>query len=437
MPGQLNIFVHEGKIYTSLNTSSLPNDIPHKPVWDPWDDHDASPDDSTSPLTTCWAYAARPWFPLVPLNPSFDSPIFECLNHSMFSLYTEVNSQGKHLLHCDIREKWHKLGQKLLWCQELLGAGLLIPWGTCASTRSLSIWENQKKEEKESPSQWQSHESREWAAKNHSLPGKSSTATVFKWQPQDEFEGFLLRICLMKAEVLGTWGNYSNSTRLYNSFRNEWDLCDQLDPTSTPDGNWEEDQFNFLDPIPDPVPPPPPVPPSLSSFLQDIRTYFGRHEVAALSDYTKGIERFITHLRFHLGFHLMASSTRSIGGTSRPNGGTSSEVQNNSASTNGGAIRSNGGTTRSNAGSAAFESWVKKQKFNHVCNIVGDSGKDVDSISDMQKHVITCFVGYLVTLPTSQLSEIPADHWDLAPGTPLSALNAFIRVCYLNIPSQE
>ncbi|KAG1889726.1 uncharacterized protein F5891DRAFT_1198441 [Suillus fuscotomentosus] len=130
MPSQLNIFVREGKIYTSLNASSLPDDIPHEPVWDPRDDHDTSPDDSTSPLTTRWVYAARPWFPLIPLNPSFDGPIFECLNHSMFSLYTEVDSQGKHLLHRDIREKWRELEQKLLWCQELLGAGLLIPWGT-------------------------------------------------------------------------------------------------------------------------------------------------------------------------------------------------------------------------------------------------------------------------------------------------------------------
>jgi len=85
----------------------------------------------------------------------------------------------------------------------------------------------------------------------------------------------------------------------------------------------------------------------------------------------------------------------------------------------------------------AFDSWVDKQKFSHVCNIVRDSGKDVDSISDMQQHVITCFVGYLVTLPTTQLSEILSDHWDLAPGTPLSTSNVFIQVSYLDIPGQE
>jgi hypothetical protein len=121
-------------------------------------------------------------------------------------------------------------------------------------------------------------------------------ATVFEWQPQHKYGDFLLRICLIKAEGPSTWGNYSNSTRLYNSFRNEWDLCDQLDPTSTPDGDWEEDFFNVSDPIPDPLLLPPPAPPLLSSFLQDICNYFRCHEVAASSDYTEGIERFIMHL---------------------------------------------------------------------------------------------------------------------------------------------
>ncbi|KAG2756742.1 hypothetical protein P692DRAFT_20868382 [Suillus brevipes Sb2] len=130
MTGQLKIFVQEEKVFTSLTASFLPEKIPHEPAWDPRDDHNTSPDDSTSPLTTRWAYATRPWFPLVPLNPHFNGPIFETLNHLIFSLYTEVNSNGKHMLHRDIREKWHKLEQKLLWCLEILGAGLLVPWGT-------------------------------------------------------------------------------------------------------------------------------------------------------------------------------------------------------------------------------------------------------------------------------------------------------------------
>ncbi|KAG2368975.1 hypothetical protein BDR07DRAFT_1477607 [Suillus spraguei] len=126
----LNIFLWEQKIYTSFTASSLPDDIPFEPVWDPWDEHDSSLDDLNTPLTTRWVYKTHPWLPIIPLNPTFDESIFECLNHSMFSLCTELNSHGKHILHCDIREKWHKLEQKLLLCQELLGTGLLIPWFT-------------------------------------------------------------------------------------------------------------------------------------------------------------------------------------------------------------------------------------------------------------------------------------------------------------------
>jgi hypothetical protein len=130
MNNNLRVFARDGQVYTSLTTHSLPDTIPYESRWDPREDYDTSPDDSDTPLTTCWAYGARPWFPLIPLNPSFDGPIFGCLNHSRFSLHTEVDNQGKHVLHRDIWGKWADLEQKLLWCQERLGAGLLIPWGT-------------------------------------------------------------------------------------------------------------------------------------------------------------------------------------------------------------------------------------------------------------------------------------------------------------------
>ncbi|KAG0692956.1 hypothetical protein DFH29DRAFT_1007858 [Suillus ampliporus] len=117
--------------------SFLPDDIPYKPVWDPQDDHDPSLDDTTSPLTTCWAYAAHSWFPLVPLNPGFDSPIFECLNHSMFSLHTEVDSQRKYILHHDIRESWHELEKKL---PGAFGSWTPNSMGHCTSTSFCSVW---------------------------------------------------------------------------------------------------------------------------------------------------------------------------------------------------------------------------------------------------------------------------------------------------------
>ncbi|KAG2348629.1 hypothetical protein BDR05DRAFT_996001 [Suillus weaverae] len=126
---------------------------------------------------------------------------------------------------------------------------------------------------------------------SHSIPRKSNTATVFEWQPQDKFDSFLLRIRLTKAQTSTTWGNYNRSTRIYDSFHNEWDLCDVLDPTSIPDSDWEEDHF-LPDPAPSgpPLPPPLPLPPPppLSSFIQDIENYFCHHEVAPSLNYTHG-----------------------------------------------------------------------------------------------------------------------------------------------------
>lgn len=632
----LKVFCRDDKVYTSLTAHSLPEAIPHQPAWDPRDPHDSSPDDSDTPLTTRWAYAARPWLPLVPLNPDFDGPIFACLNHSAFSLRIEVDRQGKYILHRDIREKWRDLEQKLLWCQERLGAGLLVPWGTlfaraptsygyqrshvdarlakkvalrsrnsflCTSIPfslhctvadillaivaictwhimsrryrgsdrawislltddptypipaewvlelsrsfvgdlstnvprtgvfissiycpweaqlpmfeafSIPIWvcydgntavdiklhhyipspkaiadaieaqqsgqmhadsawgqthgtwgqpdngsesvvewdqawsqsglgwnldggehqlvsagpqqrvdplfpvperlsgqkpgeeyhvffarrreENKVKEAKETPTRRQSRQSRERSAMSHSIPGKSNTATVFEWQPQDEFDGFLLRIRLTKTQISTTWGNYSRSTRIYDSFRNEWDLCDALDPTSTPDGDWEEDHF-----LPVPAPSGPPPPP-LSSFMQDIENYFGHHEVAPSSNYTSGIERFASILCFHLGFQLTASTH----------------------------------TARDR--STTFEQWIQRTTWINLCKLIGDSGDDVESVADAQKRIITCFVGYLVTLPSSQLSQIPSDLWDLGPDTSLSAWNANIRVSYIHVSEQQ
>ncbi|KAG1748819.1 hypothetical protein EDD22DRAFT_850990 [Suillus occidentalis] len=596
MSNDLHVFVRDGQVYTSLTALSLPDVIPYEPPWDPREDYDRSPDDSETPLTTRWAYGTRPWFPLIPLNPSFNGPIFECLNHSWFSLLTEVDTQGKHILHRDIRGKWVDLEQKLLWCMERLGPGLLIPWGTkfprpptaygyqqshadaklakkvamrsrnaflliaatCSwhimSRRyrnpnhawtvlltddpkypipaewvlelsrsfvgdlttnvprtgvlissvylpwhgqlpmferfSIPVWvrqsssvdstlryyvpsqaaiarateapqwgqmdvsawgqpddsswgqpdansqsalgwgqdggeqpvsaapkehadslfpipqphsgqlrgedwktffarrrdANKKKEETETPARRQSRQSREWAAMNHSIPGKSSTAVVFEWQSNDEFGGFYERV----PNLLGFMTHSVT----------EWDLCDALDPTSVPDGDWEEDDFP---PPPAPSEPAPaPLPPPLSSFLRDIETHFGRYEVAPSAQYTRSVERFVSILHFHLGYQLAAS-------TSTPRGR-----------------------------STTFDDWARKTNWTHLCKLVGDDDDaNIISIPDAQKHVITCFIGYLVTLPQSQLSDIPPDLWDLGSQPSLSASNAHIRVSYTQQPKQR
>ncbi|KAG1734255.1 uncharacterized protein EDB91DRAFT_1251048 [Suillus paluster] len=235
---------------------------------------------------------------------------------------------------------------------------------------------------------------------NHGIPGKSNTAIVFEWQSQDEFNGFLLHICLTKAQIPMTWGNCSRSTRIYDLFCNEWDLCGMLDPSSIPNGNWEEDHFPAV-PTPSGPPPPPPPPPPLSSFMQDIENYFGCHRVAPSLNYTHGIERFTSILHFHLRFQLTAL------------------------------------THTAHDRSTTFEEWIQRTTWINLCKLIGDLGDNVELVADTRKHIITCFIGYLVTLPSSQLSHILSDLWDLGPNISLSALNENIQVSYIHVSEQQ
>ncbi|KAG1867185.1 hypothetical protein DFJ58DRAFT_723874 [Suillus subalutaceus] len=259
----------------------------------------------------------------------------------------------------------------------------------------------QKKEEKEMPAQRQLRQSHEHSAMNHSMPGKCSTTVVFEWQPDDEFGGFHQCIHLTKAEIPTTWMLYSKSTRVYDSFRNKWDLCNALDPTSIPNGNWEEDNFPPASAPSEPTPAPPPPPPPLSSFLKDIEAYFGHYEVAPSTQYTRSVEQFVLILHFHLGYHLAASTTTPQGR------------------------------------STTFDDWTRKTQWTHLCKLVSNTPTNITSIPDTQKHVITCFIGYLITLPQSQLSDIPPNLWDLGPDSSLSVSNAHIRVSYVQQPKQQ
>jgi hypothetical protein len=155
------------------------------------------------------------------------------------------------------------------------------------------------KEAKETPSQRQSRLGRECLAENHSLPGKSSRSWVFEWQPQDDYNNFLLRTHITKAGIEEVWGNYSKSTRIFDSFSNQWDLCLALDPTSIPDGDDREDDDDIMPPLPitSPFQVPPPAP---SSFADDIYKYFGSN--VSLSSRHTYIEGFIPVLHYHFGY---------------------------------------------------------------------------------------------------------------------------------------
>jgi hypothetical protein len=84
-----------------------------------------------------------------------------------------------------------------------------------------------------------------------------------------------------------------------------------------------------------------------------------------------------------------------------------------------------------------FEQWIQRTTWINLCKLIGDSGDNVESVADAQKCIITCYIGYLVTLPSSQLSQIPSDLWDLGPDSSLSAMNANIRVSYIHVSEQQ
>lgn len=122
---QLHVLVHDsGKVFTSLTAWSLPATIPDQ----------SRPDEEgdMKMLTTQWAYEARPWYPLVPSQPVFDGPIFSCLNHSFYSLHTELLSNKRYRIRPEIGLAWENLEKQLLWCQKRLGHGIDVPWAKMA-----------------------------------------------------------------------------------------------------------------------------------------------------------------------------------------------------------------------------------------------------------------------------------------------------------------
>ncbi|KAG2045874.1 hypothetical protein BDR06DRAFT_1015224, partial [Suillus hirtellus] len=248
--------------------------------------------------------------------------------------------------------------------------------------------QNKKKEENETPSHRQARLSRERSAENHRIPGKSSTIQVFEWQPQDDYDGFMLRTHITKAGVQDVWGDYNKFTRIFDSFSNQWDLCLALDPTSIPDGDDREDNDDIMPPLPmtAPLDVPPPAP---SSFLNDIYTYFGSD--VSLSSRHKDIEGIVPVLHYYFGYRPTAPSSAPL------------------------------------YASMQLNEWIKKTNWNHLRKLLGDSAAETGSIAEPQRQSITSFIGYLVNLKESDLGTIPPDVWDLGPDPSLQIKHAYIR----------
>ncbi|KAK0493805.1 hypothetical protein EDD18DRAFT_1013289, partial [Armillaria luteobubalina] len=67
-------------------------------------------------------------------------------------------------------------------------------------------------------------------AAKHAVPGRKG-ARLFYW---DEEDGFLIRQAAGQKNCDWHQGWFSAKQCQYNSFHNEWDLCEELDPQDEP-----------------------------------------------------------------------------------------------------------------------------------------------------------------------------------------------------------
>lgn len=84
---------------------------------------------------------------------------------------------------------------------------------------------------KATPEQLHRYLQRQQTADSYECPGRRG-ATVFEWEANEA--GHLMRRLVNRASVPQVWSLYGNKQRWYNCVRNEWELCQELDPTDTP-----------------------------------------------------------------------------------------------------------------------------------------------------------------------------------------------------------
>ncbi|KAK0487977.1 hypothetical protein IW261DRAFT_1559022 [Armillaria novae-zelandiae] len=90
--------------------------------------------------------------------------------------------------------------------------------------------ENAKRAEKETENAQQERQQRIDHAAKQTVPGRKG-ARVFYW---DEEDGFLIHRAGGRKNYDWHWGRFGAKQCRYNSFRNEWDLCEELDPQDEP-----------------------------------------------------------------------------------------------------------------------------------------------------------------------------------------------------------
>ncbi|KZP04088.1 hypothetical protein FIBSPDRAFT_674151, partial [Athelia psychrophila] len=77
------------------------------------------------------------------------------------------------------------------------------------------------------------------SAEAYPLPGKRG-AKVFEWEKEGSY---WIRRVMSRGLVEQRWGDMAPGHLRYNSFANEWDLCELFDPTAEPPADEEYDDL--------------------------------------------------------------------------------------------------------------------------------------------------------------------------------------------------
>ena len=90
-----------------------------------------------------------------------------------------------------------------------------------------------------------------------------SSAAVYYWEAQDEFNNFRVRTRVPRNAIPGIWEHYQPAHMRFNEFDNEWDVCSEFAPDV--DTGIGYDDYEDLEP------PPPSSDISVQRFLQETR----------------------------------------------------------------------------------------------------------------------------------------------------------------------
>ncbi|KAJ7079646.1 hypothetical protein B0H15DRAFT_1025506 [Mycena belliarum] len=104
---------------------------------------------------------------------------------------------------------------------------------------------NKAKLAAETPENRQKRLSRLQAAEKQHCPSAKKGARVYIWE---KINDFWVRKLLQRNEVEDEWGDFAPSQRIFDPFKNEWDLCEPLDPHATVPCDDDDDDTTFEPP---------------------------------------------------------------------------------------------------------------------------------------------------------------------------------------------